>query len=97
VKLDVDAIKRTMQSALQLSGTCEVSILAQGAFNKLYVVKNGDKEIVARVTLPVDPTWKTLSEVATIFWVRNNTSLPVPDYWPMTQVVTIPSASSGLP
>ncbi|KAF6828545.1 hypothetical protein CMUS01_08542 [Colletotrichum musicola] len=48
------------------------------AFNKLYVVKHADEEVVARVTLPVDPKWKTLSEVATLQWVREKTTLPVP-------------------
>ncbi|KAK7419824.1 hypothetical protein QQZ08_010657 [Neonectria magnoliae] len=76
---DEAAIKRTFQSTLQLSDSCEISFLGQGAFKKLYVVKDSDKEVVARVTLPVDPAYKTLSEVATISWVRRNTSLPVPE------------------
>ncbi|PMD15284.1 hypothetical protein NA56DRAFT_733834, partial [Hyaloscypha hepaticicola] len=52
--------------------------LAQGAFNKLYIVRAGEEEVVIRVTLPVDPQWKKLSEVATLKWVRTMTHLPIP-------------------
>lgn len=79
VDLDEEAIKQTVQSALELPGPCDIEFLAQGAFNKLYTIKSAGKEVVARVTLPADPIWKTLSEVATLKWVRENTSLPVPE------------------
>ncbi|KPM44960.1 hypothetical protein AK830_g1625 [Neonectria ditissima] len=78
VEPDENAVKITAQSRLGLSGSCEISFLGQGAFNRLYIIKDADREVVARVTLPVDPACKTLSEVATIAWVRDNTSLPVP-------------------
>jgi len=76
--LDREAIKQTVQSAISLPGSCTVKFLAQGAFNKLYIVRAGGKEVVMRVTLPVDPKRKTLSEVVTLRWVRANTHLPVP-------------------
>ncbi|KAK9235074.1 phosphotransferase enzyme family-domain-containing protein [Lipomyces kononenkoae] len=79
VDLDEEAIKQTVQSALELPGACTIEFLAQGAFNRLYIIRSTEKDIVARVTLPVDPAWKTLSEVATLKWVRENTSLPVPE------------------
>ncbi|KAK7419781.1 hypothetical protein QQX98_003153 [Neonectria punicea] len=63
VQPDEATIKRTIQSTLQLSDSCEISFLGQGTFNKTYVIKASEKEIVARVTLPV----------------RRNTSLPVPE------------------
>ncbi|RFU32943.1 hypothetical protein B7463_g3395, partial [Scytalidium lignicola] len=66
-------------STLDLPGTCAIEFLAQGAFNKVYIVRSLEVEVVVRVTLPVDPAWKTLSEVATLKWVRENTSLPVPE------------------
>ncbi len=76
-----EAIRETVQSSLNLpaSPNNTINFLAQGAFNKVYVVAHADKEVIARVTLPADPIWKTLSEVATLRWVRENTSLPVPD------------------
>ena len=79
---DEDAIRQTAASSLDLTTAhCDIEFLAQGAFNKVYVVTfpEKEKEVIARVTLPVDPKWKTLSEVATLQWVRDNTSLPVPE------------------
>jgi hypothetical protein len=66
--------------------------LPGGGFNKVYTVSasgdndgDGDGEDVAsqlpyifRVTLPVEPFYKTASEVATISYVREHTHLPVP-------------------
>lgn len=51
---------------------------AQGAFNKLYKISTADTTCLMRVSLPVDPRYKTESEVATIEFVRQNTSMPVP-------------------
>ena len=79
VELDEKAIKQTAQSVLGIPDDCTVEFLAQGAFNKVYIVMSPEKEAVLRVSLPVDPTWKTLSEVATLRWVRDNTDLPVPE------------------
>ena len=82
VEPDEEAIKQTVTSSLGLSSTtapCGIEFLAQGAFNKVYVITFAEKEVIARVTLPADPKWKTLSEVATLQWVRDNTSLPVPE------------------
>ncbi|KAK2015624.1 hypothetical protein LZ32DRAFT_602281 [Colletotrichum eremochloae] len=79
VEPDVTAIMETVKSALNVRSACSIEFLGGGAFNKLYIVKNAEKEVVARVTLPVEPKWKTLSEVATMQWVRQNTGLPVPE------------------
>lgn len=57
---------------------CTVEFFAQGAYNKLYVVTCRKGEFVFRVTLPVAPQVKTLSEVATLSFVREKTSIPVP-------------------
>lgn len=82
VELDENAIKDTASSSLNLTTTpCNIEFLAQGAFNKVYILTFPEKkkEVIARVTVPVDPKWKTLSEVATLQWVRDNTSLPIPE------------------
>ncbi|KAN0081905.1 Phosphotransferase enzyme family domain containing protein [Elaphomyces granulatus] len=55
-----------------------VSFLTQGAFNKIYNLQVGNQTFIMRVSLPVDPQYKTLSEVATLDWVQRFTSLPVP-------------------
>ena len=56
----------------------DVSFYAQGAFNKLYKVSTVDTTCLMRASLPFDPRYKTESEVATIEFVRQKTSLPVP-------------------
>ena len=57
---------------------CEVQFYAQGAFNKLYRVDTDNGAFLMRVSLPVDPHHKTMSEVATIKFVRQETEMPVP-------------------
>ncbi len=85
VEPDEAAIKQTVTSSLNPGQTAApgdtIKFLAQGAFNKVYLVTLAEKqaEVIARVTLPVDPKWKTLSEVATLDWVCRNTTLPVPE------------------
>ncbi|KAF3006915.1 hypothetical protein E8E13_011212 [Curvularia kusanoi] len=56
----------------------DVAFYAQGAFNKLYKVSTADTTCLMRVSLPVAPHYKTESEVATIEFVRQRTSLPIP-------------------
>jgi len=57
---------------------CRVTFYAQGAFNKLYKIETEAGCSLMRVTLPVDPSNKTNSEVATILFVGQNTDIPVP-------------------
>ncbi len=76
---DLEAAKQMVQSLPIIKGAVDISFLAQGAFNKLYVItipKNA--EALLRVSLPVDPRYKTLSEVATLGWMHLNTNIPVP-------------------
>ena len=55
-----------------------VNFFRQGAFNKLYTIKsNLSKSYIFRVTLPVEPFYKTASEVATLSYLRHHTSIPV--------------------
>ncbi|KZW03743.1 kinase-like protein [Exidia glandulosa HHB12029] len=51
---------------------CRVTLFAQGAFNKLYEIHVADDApaYLIRVALPVEPRLKTLSEVATLDFVR---------------------------
>ncbi|KAI8716149.1 APH domain-containing protein [Fusarium sp. LHS14.1] len=83
---DIEEIKSTLQS-LWPSSTIQVAYFAQGAFNKLYQVTIEDQPLLMlRVSLPVDPQYKTLSEVATIRWVHAVTTVPLP------QVITYNSS-----
>ena len=78
---NVDGIKQILQS-IYPSSAVDAPFLAQGAFNKVYDIRITADDVplplVMRVSLPVDPHRKTLSEVATLEWVSRNTSLPVP-------------------
>ncbi|RPA89452.1 hypothetical protein L873DRAFT_1822816 [Choiromyces venosus 120613-1] len=63
-----------------------ITYLAEGAFNKLYTVSASTdssdspelKAYVFRVSLPVEPFYKTTSEVATLTYIRRYTTIPVP-------------------
>lgn len=74
---EIGAIKQTVQS-LRPSDTVEVTFLAQGGFNKVYDVSIDDEVFIMRIALPVDPHYKTTSEVATMDWIRRITNLPIP-------------------
>lgn len=56
-----------------------VKFFSQGAFNKVYVITGSQAEYVMRVSLPVDPRFKTLSEVAILELLHKVTSIPVPE------------------
>lgn len=78
VEPDIDEIKSTLQS-LWPSSTIQVAFFAQGAFNKLYQVMIQDQPpLMLRISLPVNPQYKTLSEVATTRWVNAVTTIPLP-------------------
>jgi aminoglycoside phosphotransferase (APT) family kinase protein len=61
-----------------------ITFFSAGAFNKLFLLHPlGDsggtpESFIMRVILPVDPYFKTASEVATLQFVRKHTSIPVP-------------------
>ncbi|KAK8002994.1 hypothetical protein PG989_002713 [Apiospora arundinis] len=58
--------------------TCIVTYRAAGAFNKIYTVDSVKGKFIMRVSLPVDPGYKTRGEVSTLRFVRENTAIPVP-------------------
>ncbi|KAJ5934456.1 hypothetical protein N7466_004003 [Penicillium verhagenii] len=57
-----------------------VSFFAEGSFNKLYCVSSPhiSQKYFLRVALPVEPFFKTESEVATLAYIRKHTTIPVP-------------------
>lgn len=61
-----------------------ITFFSAGAFNKLSLLHplndagGALESFIMRVSLPVDPYFKTASEVATLQFVRKNTSIPVP-------------------
>ncbi|KAE8141294.1 phosphotransferase enzyme family-domain-containing protein [Aspergillus pseudotamarii] len=77
VEPNPQVIEQTIQSLLP-SSTVKVTFLAEGALNKLYDVKIDNEVFVMRVTLPVDPYYKTMSEVSTVDWISRTTYIPIP-------------------
>jgi aminoglycoside phosphotransferase len=75
--IDPESIEQAIRSNYSTQRV-QVSFLTQGALSKLYNVQTDSDTLVMRVSLPVDPYWKTISEVATMQWIRLNTALPVP-------------------
>ena len=84
---DISILESLSRTHLRIPPECHINIafLAEGAFNKLYTIATsncGDIEsqlpYVFRVTLPVEPSYKTASEVATLSYIREHTSVPVP-------------------
>lgn len=63
---------------LSPDGLLNLTFLAEGALNKLYDVSIDGDAFILRVSLPVDPGFKIMSEVATMDWVRRITSLSIP-------------------
>ncbi|KAF3912392.1 hypothetical protein AA313_de0209156 [Arthrobotrys entomopaga] len=87
IEPSIDDITGLMQSKIhQLSkqnnrSECnapKATFFAGGAFNKLYLMEYLGSSWILRVTLPVDPYYKTTSEAATLRLVESSTSLPVP-------------------
>jgi len=79
-KPSVEAIEKVCRQQLSIppDESCEVVFHASGLFNKLYNIRRANSaSLIMRVTLPVYPHHKTRAEVATLRWVRDNTSIPV--------------------
>jgi hypothetical protein len=53
------------------------SLEFQGALNELYSITSNDVACLVRVCLPVDPAFKTSSEVATLALLQVKTTIPV--------------------
>ena len=58
----------------------EVRFFTEGATNKIYAITYAGKDLqyLLRVAAPVDPYFKTESEVATYAFLRQHTAIPVP-------------------
>ena len=83
----ISIIESLSRTHLQIPAEHDINVtfFAEGAFNKLYTIatsEDGGAEsqfpYLFRVTLPVEPFYKTTSEVATLCYIREHTSVPVP-------------------
>ncbi|KAF3049851.1 hypothetical protein E8E11_008748 [Didymella keratinophila] len=78
---DMEVIESIVRRQLDIpDGTsCTVRFLAEGASNKVYKLQIGSNDrYIMRIPLPVQPRLQTMSEVATIDYVRQHTDNPVP-------------------
>lgn len=76
-----EAIETVCRKRLNISNdaSCSISFYAEGAFNKLYLVKTAEQSLLMRISLPVCPHDKTRGEVTTMRWLAKNTTIPVPN------------------
>lgn len=53
----IDAIERVCRRALEVApdDPCEVTFIARGSFNRVYLVKTDKDKVIMRVSLPVEP------------------------------------------
>ncbi|KAF2035027.1 hypothetical protein EK21DRAFT_107656 [Setomelanomma holmii] len=78
---DLHILHKIARRALNLTtdAPCVVEALDQGTFNKVYTVQCGNSaSYIFRVSLPVHPRFQTMSEQATIQYVRHHTDIPAP-------------------
>ena len=84
---DISIIESLSRNHLQIPVEHDITVtfLAQGAFNKVYTISTSDGggvesqlPYVFRVTIPVEPFYKTASEVATLSYIQEHTFVPVP-------------------
>ncbi|ODM24201.1 hypothetical protein SI65_02089 [Aspergillus cristatus] len=70
------AVKHLPEGYTDINAT----FFAEGSFNKLYCITSPHlaQQYLMRVALPVEPFFKTESEVATLAYIRQYTTIPVP-------------------
>ncbi|KAI0008077.1 phosphotransferase enzyme family-domain-containing protein [Xylariaceae sp. FL0662B] len=78
VQPSIDSIILTLQERIGLGKEYVVKQCWEGVYNKIYLISYEGNRFIMRVSLPVCPTAKTESEVATLRWIHQNTTLPVP-------------------
>ncbi|KAK4235375.1 phosphotransferase enzyme family-domain-containing protein [Achaetomium macrosporum] len=76
----ITTIRRLVARHFPDFGDARIRYFAKGTFNRLYslTIPGRDPSYLFRVSIPVEPFFKTESEVATMEYVRRHTSMPVP-------------------
>lgn len=83
-KVDLDAwipgIRGLLVKQFPQFADAEIKYFSAGTFNRLYSISSPDwtTTYIFRISIPVEPFFKTESEVATMEYVRQHTSIPVP-------------------
>lgn len=78
---NVAVIKALVASALRVADNFSVQFFAEGAYHKLYEVSDPSwsTAYIFRVAVPILPFYKLESEMATLEFLRQRTSIPVPN------------------
>ena len=82
-EIDIEDIYRVFSPFLQLLGhivhnRLEIILIATGDLYKDFLIKSTVRNYIIRISMPVDPYFKTESEVATMELVRHSTNIPLP-------------------
>lgn len=83
-ELDDEAWIRSIRAILAQKfphfANSEIKYFAAGTFNRLYSISGKDwvNTYIFRVSIPVEPFYKTESEVATMEYIRQHSTIPVP-------------------
>ncbi|KAL2160140.1 hypothetical protein VTH06DRAFT_1795 [Thermothelomyces fergusii] len=73
-------IRRILSRQFPDLANADIRYFSNGTFNRLYSITKPtwDKTYLFRVSIPVEPFFKTESEVATMEYVRRHTTMPIP-------------------
>ncbi|KAK4139424.1 kinase-like domain-containing protein [Dichotomopilus funicola] len=73
-------IRKVLSHQFPEFADAEIEYFAKGTFNRLYSLSHPkwEKRYIFRVSIPVEPFYKTESEIATMEYIRCHTTMPVP-------------------
>ncbi|EAQ86780.1 hypothetical protein CHGG_08033 [Chaetomium globosum CBS 148.51] len=76
----VSNIRQVLTHQFPEFANAEIQYFAKGTFNRLYSLTHAswEKSYIFRVSIPVEPFFKTESEIATMEYVRQHTTMPIP-------------------
>ena len=78
VEPDISVVKAIAQPYPPPGIDHTASTFSQGAFNKLFLCPTTATSFIFRVSLPVDPYFKTVNEVTTLQYISDHTTIPIP-------------------
>ncbi|KAL2184999.1 kinase-like protein [Thermothelomyces heterothallicus CBS 203.75] len=76
----ISSIRRVLSRQFPDFANADIRYFSNGTFNRLYSLTkpSWDKAYLFRVSIPVEPFFKTESEIATMEYVRRHTTMPIP-------------------
>ncbi|KAL2146110.1 hypothetical protein VTI28DRAFT_5203 [Corynascus sepedonium] len=76
----ISSIRKILARQFPDFANADIRYFAKGTFNRLYSLTNPNwgRAYLFRVSIPVEPFFKTESEIATMEYVRQHTTMPIP-------------------